>query len=67
MNFTSIRYFAFEEDGSWFNKDKWSVFQESTLVASETKQKKNVKRLFNPPVWLFSDYCQIPGVFSPLG
>ena len=43
MNFTNIKYFAFEEDGSWFNKDKWSVFQESTLVASETKQKKMSK------------------------
>ena len=39
MNFANIRYFAYEEDGSRFNKDKWSLFQESTLVASEAKQK----------------------------
>lgn len=44
--------FAHKEEGSWFSKDKWSVFLELALVLSETEQMKDVKGSFNSPGWL---------------
>ena len=34
----SFNDFAHNEDSNFFNKDKWSVFSESSLVTSEIEQ-----------------------------
>ena len=52
MWLTSVGDFAHKESGSWFNRDKWSVFPESALILSEMEQIKDIKGSFNSPGWL---------------
>ena len=41
----SVGDFAPKEHVSWFNRDKWSVFQESALASSEMEEGKNFLKM----------------------
>ena len=45
MNLNNITNFAHKKDGYRFNRDKQLVFPELTLVLSERKQMKDIKRM----------------------
>ena len=61
----SIGVFAHKEGGSWFTRDKWSVFPELALVPSEAKQIKDVKGSFNSPDWLLWWLLSNSRIISP--